>query len=120
MGSKNHRVLKTQLIETNKQENIHSNGLRLFENQLNSFQIIWNITMADVNITNKLDLDGPRIYITMGDKLLWPNKSILQIENMPGPSISYYYGRYITMADITMDDIYCNYIDTLKSKQSLS
>ena len=34
-------------------------------------QIIWNITMADVNIINK-HLDGPRIYITMSNILLWP------------------------------------------------
>ena len=34
-------------------------------------QIIWNITMADVNIINKHP-DKPRTYITMGDLILWP------------------------------------------------
>ena len=34
-------------------------------------QIIWNITMADVNIINKHP-DKSRTYITMGDLILWP------------------------------------------------
>ena len=47
-----------------------------------TLQIIWNITMADVNIIDK-HLKGPIIYITMDDILLWPillwpNKNTLQ------------------------------------------
>ena len=41
------------------------------KNNSTTLQIIWNITIADVNTINK-HLDGPRIYITMGDILLWP------------------------------------------------
>ena len=52
------------------------------ENNSTISQKKFNITMADVNIINK-HVDGPRIYITMGDILLWaillwPNENALQ------------------------------------------
>ena len=57
-------------------------------------QIIWNITMADVDIINK-HLDGPRIYITMDDILLWPNKIHGRDGKYAGTKISYYYGNIL-------------------------
>jgi len=77
MGSKTkfHRVLKTQLMETNKQVNIHSNGLCLFENQLNNFE-------------NNLEYYYGRCK--------YNKQTPRRTKNL------YYYGRYITMADITM------------------